>query len=143
MILCTGGESCGTRLAVEIVESLGGEAIHRSFPHGGKWPALATIEFDAAIVMTRDWWSAIPSQVKAKHVSKPEKAEQRLRRAYAEIPAQLNELEKPWRFVSYEALIAHPNEAMSDIANWLDLREPVVIRDENRKWHEGPNAEKR
>lgn len=139
MILCTGGESCGTRLAAQIIEGLGGQALHQSVPHDRQWPRLDRFEFEAAIVMTRDWWCAMPSQMAAQHVATCLGAEHNLRNAYTAITAQLNALDRPWRFVSYEALTAEPREVITNLAEWLDLDAPGedlvnTIRDENRKW---------
>jgi len=142
IVLCTGAESTGTRLASRLVEQMGAEALHRSVPHGGReagerhWPALSRLQWDAAVVMTRDWWAAVPSQL-TRHVETEKEAWHNLQRAYAELTRQLQRSGKPWRFVSYESLVARPQVVVENIAEWLGLHTAGVteeIRDGNEKW---------
>lgn len=140
VVLCTGGESCGTRLAGRLVEQMGGEAVHRSVPHGWQgghrvWPVLSQIQFDAAIVMVRDWSCAIESQLRARHVRSRHEALANLQAAYGVIPGMLEG--SSWRYVSYEALVQRPQVTIRQVADWLGLDASGVtetVTDENAKW---------
>src|SRR5690606_16514609 len=119
-----------------LIDQMGGTGVHRSCPHDREWPNLTGIAFDAAVVMTRDWTAAIESQLHAGHVEDRPTAEEHLQRAYPHLLRQLERLGRPWRLVSYEALILHQAGVLAGLAAWLGLNpggvlEPVT--DENTK----------
>lgn len=137
-VLCTGGESTGTRLATRLLTEMGAEAIHRSFPHGGQWPNLSEIEFDAAVVMARIWEPTVKSQVKARHVAVEAKGWSNLQEAYPLILSQIGP--RPWVLVTYEGLYQYPAMTIRSILasieglHWPSAEIVLELRDENRKY---------
>lgn len=135
-VLCTGGESTGTRLAQRLLADMGADAIHRSFPHGGEWPDLNTIDFDAAVVMARLWVPTTKSQVRAGHVAARYVAYANLWEAYPRILSGIGS--KPWVLITFEGLYQYPGLAIQSILDTIPgLHWPenaLDIRDENRKW---------
>lgn len=138
-VLCVGGESTGTRLMTEIVAALGGDPIHRSFPYGVEhgWPDLSQIEFDAAVVMVRNWAATIKSQLKVGHVQSRYAGLLNLQDAYQKIFAGLTSI--PYVVVPYEALVHDTKMTIESIqfaipGLTLDGAKIPVITDENKKW---------
>ena len=164
-ILVFGPESSGTRLWTQILIAAGchGSAEHyqswdgkppvgdlivwrRSFPHSGKWPVVrhmverledAGYDDVQALVATRDWHATIQSQIKHGHVRSREKALLHLRRAYPTIFGQLDDCRIPFEVVSFEALVARPEQYMAVTLASLGMGPPrgIDIYDANAKWY--------
>lgn len=147
MVLCTGGESCGTRLACWLVGQLGAEPFHQSYPHGWKsrqrvWPDYAELHenyrFTAAVVIVRDWHCAALSQARRGHVRSLDAAYDHLRRAAVGVPAAVAALDIPWLQLDYELVVAEPDHAAAQVAALLGV-DPIpldkgAVYDGNRKW---------
>jgi hypothetical protein len=129
--LVYGAESSGTRLLTRILILAGcsGDDGHeqrwdnlapsgdlvvwrRSFPHAREVPdvvamadRLRLLGYSVqALVISRDWYAAARSQVKAGHVPDVVMAERNLSNAYPYIFRGLAAANCPWRGVSYESL---------------------------------------
>lgn len=117
---------------------MGAEAIHRSFPHGGQWPNLSEIDFDAAVVMARVWEPTVKSQVNARHVASVEAGYLNLRDAYPRILSQIGP--RPWVLVTFEGLYQYPAMTIRSILatipdlHWPSAELVLELRDENRKY---------
>lgn len=126
VILVTGAESSGTRLAARILNRMGAQTIHRSYPHGGQWPIFSELHFDGAVVMVRDWGFAAESQVDRGHVQTKAQAYRHLARAAVEVPLQLAG-RCPWLTVAYGALVAHPEVVTATLAEFFGLNADVQL----------------
>jgi len=119
----------------------------RSYPHFKEiiWPdvremvkLLPGYEFQT-VVTTRDWWSMASSQVaNRKGVHSYEDAYDRIKRAFANIKMQLQDLKLEPVTVSYEGLILNPPQVTSGLSQKLNISEAdltgLEIRNENLKW---------
>jgi hypothetical protein len=87
-----------------------------------------------ALVTTRDWTAAAPSQVAAGHVPDLTTAKANLQEAYRKIFTGLGDL--PVTLVSYESLTTNP-QASRHLVRSLGLTpvsELEALTDENLKW---------
>jgi hypothetical protein len=123
-----GGESCGTRLMSQLLAKAGCEVLHRSFPYEGAhlrhWPddPLRAYDADGYVVMTRDWWAAARSQVRAGHVASEELAFANLQEATCRIAQLVHG--KQWRAVGYEGFVQRPQVVFDNLSDWLGL--PII-----------------
>lgn len=135
-----GGESCGTRLMSTLLAKAGCEVLHRSFPYEGShlrhWPDEPVREYgpDAFVVMTRDWWAAAPSQVRAGHVADLDTAFANLQEATSRIAALVRG--RHWRAVGYESLVQRPQVVFDNLCEWLGVARVEVgeIFDGNERY---------
>lgn len=118
----------------------------RSIPHGKQWIDISDMinvlkERHYAvhvIVVTRDPFSAIHSQLKWRHVKKLEKGKANVSRAYLHIFQHLSRSKTPYTLVSYESLAFYP-KAQDFLLEQIGLELPErrwPIYDGNRKWHD-------
>lgn len=141
-----GGESSGTRLMARLLSRAGCEVLHRSFPYEGAplrhWPmaAVAGYEPDAVVVMTRDWWASVPSQVRAGHVPDEATALANLRHAW-QLTAQVA-AGHDWVAVGYESLVQRPAVVVANVCHWLGIPAPDVgeIFDGNNRYLGDPSV---
>lgn len=124
-VAVVGGESCGTRLMAGLLADAGCEVLHRSYPYEGShlrhWPDLPVREYDpeVVVVMTRDWWAAAPSQVRAGHVADLDVAFANLQEASVRIAALVQH--RQWRSVAYESLVQRPQVVLDNLCQWLGV----------------------
>lgn len=164
--LVLGAESTGTRLVTRLLLASGcvGDGDHvqrwdsetptdplvvwrRSIPHNKVWPdiggmadSLRALGYDvSAIVTSRDWSAAVPSQVAIGHVPDAETALRQTRAAYPYIFAALLRHGIPYVLASYESLVTRP-EAIGRLCDLLGLprAEHEDVVDGNEKWFSGP-----
>lgn len=118
----------------------------RSIPHGKQWVDIADMinilkERHYAvhvIVVTRDPFSAIHSQLKWRHVKSMEKGKANISRAYLHIFQHLSRSKTPYTLVNYESLATYP-KAQDFLLEQIGLELPErrwPIYDGNRKWHD-------
>jgi|GEM_PF-373730 len=118
----------------------------RSIPHGKQWIDISDMinvlkERHYAvhvIVVTRDPFSAIHSQLKWRHVKSIEKGKANVSRAYLHIFQHLSRSKTPYTLVNYESLASYP-KAQDFLLEQIGL--PLAERrwpiyDGNRKWHD-------
>jgi hypothetical protein len=118
----------------------------RSVPHLKHWPDIRGM-IDVlerrgytvhAIVVHRDRYAAIQSQLKWRHVADPEVARANIERAYPYIFAHLQAAAVKSTVVNYESL-AHYPAAQDDLLEELGLDAPserLEVWDANRKWYD-------
>lgn len=147
--LVLGPESSGTRLMTSILINAGcsGSADHeqpfdkkiegdlivwrRSFPHNGKWPKIRLLLKQLGgysvtiVVMVRDWYYLISSQVAGGHTQTAIEANDNAATAYVEIFSQLKNI--PFIVVSYESLILNGEKAQINMLNELGLPIPETF----------------
>ncbi len=118
----------------------------RSIPHGKQWIDISDMinilkERHYAVhvvVVTRDPFSAIHSQLKWRHVKSLEKGKANVSRAYLHIFRHLSRSRTPYTLVSYESLASYP-KAQDFLLEQIGLELPErrwPIYDGNRKWHD-------
>jgi hypothetical protein len=146
--LVTGAESTGTRLVTRILIGGGciGDGDHeqrwdsalptseplvvirRSLPHGGAWPDLERLlrtleerEYSTyGVITTRDWATVVRSQLRDhQHATSADEAIAHMRTAYAVALRAL--ADRPYWFVSYEALVRTGRAAAERLAEQLEL----------------------
>ena len=93
-----------------------------------------------AVVMTRDWFSQVESQVAVGHVGTREQAAANLRNAYVWIFRELEQSAAPFYVVSYEALCQRPDAVMKRLCTalgleWHEGMLPEPVNDENAKYY--------
>ena len=117
----------------------------RSIPHGKQWVDISDMinilkERHYAvhvIVVTRDPFSAIQSQLKWRHVEDGEKGKANISRAYLHIFQHLLRAKIPYTLVNYESLASYP-KAQDFLLEQIGLELPErrwPVYDGNRKWH--------
>lgn len=142
-----GAESSGTRLMTRILQAAGAEAQHRSFPYGfpdspdevRRWPVREVEEFwpHAVVVMVRDWWATMESQVAAGYVRGSDEAWANLRSAYLRIGEMVAAIQVPWYVVTYAGLVQRPDVVVGWLCDELGLPVPDLdeeIVDGNAKY---------
>lgn len=118
----------------------------RSLPHGKKWINIKAMIRDLrsrgylsyVIVVTRDTYSGLQSQLKWSHVEDIEAGQANISKAYLHIFRHLFKTRVPFTVVNYEALALYP-KAQDFLLEQLGLPQPErrwPIYDGNRKWHE-------
>lgn len=118
----------------------------RSIPHGKQWVDIEDMinilrERRYAVhvvVVTRDPFSAINSQLKWRHVKSLEKGKANVSRAYLHIFQHLSQSKTPYTLVNYESLASYP-KAQDFLLEQIGLELPErrwPIYDGNRKWHD-------
>ena len=165
-VLVLGPESSGTRLITRILIAAGchGQDGHqqewdralpgdgrsplvwrRSFPHGGRWPDVATMVHRLrqrgyavkAVILAREPQALERSQLRAGHVGDVEEARRRIQEAYRRILTGLAEAGVAYILVPYEALVLHPAPVQAYLARRLGLPVApyVTVYDGNEKWY--------
>jgi hypothetical protein len=120
----------------------------RSVPHLRNWPDIAAMVETLrrrgyevrAIVVHRDRYAAIRSQLKWRHVPDVATARANIARAYPHVFAHLQAAAVPATCVTYESLVQHP-AARDELLTELGLeppKTPLETWDGNRKWYEEP-----
>ncbi|MEM6797289.1 MAG: hypothetical protein AAF725_25180, partial [Acidobacteriota bacterium] len=118
----------------------------RSVPHLLRWPDLAGMALDLemrgylvhVVVVHRERYPAIQSQLKWRHVASEAEAEANIERAYRHIFGHIEAADLPSTMVSYESLLADPG-AQARLLSALGLEapeEPLELWDGNKKWIE-------
>lgn len=132
-VVCTGPESSGTRLLTQIVAGMGVEAVHRSIPQGNDWEWYQREDYDAAVVIVRDFYPAARSKVTNRHCGDLGTSERELREAIAVIPM----LPYRWTLVTFSNLVTRPEKVAEEIAEFLGVEVGPLpeIRDANAKWY--------
>lgn len=116
----------------------------RSMPHDGKWVDIEEMVrvlrargyAVTCLVVARDRYCALRSQLKWRHVNDLETGEARIDQAHRHIAAALDRAEAPCVAVNYDALVKHP-ETQDILLERLGLELPVdrlEVWDGNRKW---------
>ncbi|MEM1182729.1 MAG: hypothetical protein AAGM22_30575 [Acidobacteriota bacterium] len=116
----------------------------RSVPHLRRWPDLHKMAVDLemrgyrvhVVVVTRERYPAIQSQLKWRHVEDGAQATANIERAYRHIFGHIEAADVTSTVVSYEALVADP-KAQDRLLAALGLDappEPLELWDGNRKW---------
>lgn len=134
MIVACGGQSNGTRLLTRIIATSGEDVIHRSLPHGGQWWKWTDFPPGTRfVVIIRDIRMAIASEVRINpHLDNiarlSEINQKKSLRWLRRIPNAY--------FVSYEELVASPDEVVSRMSRdlGLNLSVPEEIYDANEKY---------
>lgn len=112
----------------------------RSYPHGGEWPDLAPIvaRFEGlgyevrVVVIVRSMQYTARSR-RDRHGVKD--AMRRVQRAFATIGAQLQEVERPFVWITYEELVHRPASTLGWLFGWAGLKTPKIkIKDGNAKY---------
>ena len=156
-IICTGAESSGSRLAVEIIEAGGYErddafisgaeriVIHRSLPHGPVMPDLAGMVnvlrgrgYNVrALVMVRNPFVVAESQVQAGHAVDTGQAFAKQEAALAFVGQQFEHCRCPFLILPYEALVANSDEVQAQLAVYLELPDSpsVEVYNGNEKYY--------
>lgn len=164
--LVLGAQASGTRLMTSLLMNAGcwGDDGHtqrldtvipdqpliawrRSFPHGGNWPDVANLEHvltisgyeTTAIITNRDWHAMAHSQMKEPYA--PEFAPTlevtiaNIQKAYTTI---FQNLDIPFYVVSYEALVARPQQGVNALLSMIGLPQikGTHIYDGNGKYYE-------
>lgn len=139
-ILATGPEASGNRMLARMLTEAGAVVLHKPMPMSthsevyaatdGLWTDFAALDWDAAVVIHRDWRCTIRGQVEAGHVRDEEHAAARTRTAIANIYSQLAHLARPWFTVTYESL--RSPQAVADLCDLLGLDATAV----RTKWHD-------
>jgi hypothetical protein len=117
----------------------------RSLPHGKAWVDLCgMIELlrarsyaVTALVVTRDRYCALQSQLKWHHVGDLATGEANVERAWRHIFGHLERARVPFVVASYEALVSYP-QAQDRLLESLGLTPPaarLAVWDGNRKWY--------
>lgn len=157
-IIVTGAESSGTRLMANIIEAGGYThddameceaeqiVIHRSVPYGPQMPNLAGMVNQLrgkgygvrAVVMVRNPFAVAASQVAAGHSVDMGQAFQKQQAAFSFIGEQLGHVRCDFLPLTYETLVARPEELQAEIAAHFELPEVpnVEVTDENGKYYE-------
>lgn len=145
-ILVTGPEASGNRMLCRMLTEAGATVLHHPMPMSthahrypdGLWTDFATLEWDAAVVITRDPIPTIGGQVAQGHARDIAHATERTRKALVNIYGQLGLTDRPWWPVTYEGLARR--EAVLGLCGLLGLDgEPITEwRDANAKWYGGP-----
>lgn len=117
----------------------------RSIPHGKQWIDIVSLITDLrekdykvkAIVVTRELYPAVESQMKWRHVDSRSDGRKNVQAAYLHIFAQLGRVGIPFVVASYEALVNYP-EAQDYLLKELGI--PLPARrldtwDGNKKWY--------
>ena len=118
----------------------------RSVPHLAHWPdvrgMVASLEARGyevrAVVVHREPYAAIQSQLKWRHVADAATARAHIERAYPYVFAHLEEAAVPATLVGYESLVHEP-AAQDALLEELGLPVPaerLEVWDGNRKWHD-------
>ena len=92
-------------------------AVIRSFPHGGEWPdlpvILATLRHSGflvtVLVTCRDWSAGRPGRMERGHLGDDATQQAAYRRIFAGLGTT------PFRLVSYESLVLHPERAVAHL----------------------------
>lgn len=122
-------------------------AWYRSLPHGGKWadvPAkvreLRGYGYDVrALVMCREWYCTVRSQLHVGHVRTEQEAFENLQRAYPFIFGHLSTLRVSYVMVPYASLVYGGPRAVRVLFDLLGLPAPVEYEapvDANNKWYD-------
>jgi hypothetical protein len=117
----------------------------RSTPHLKEWSDLAALmnglmdkDYDVkAVVVVRELYPTVESQMKWRHVSSPGEGRQNVQRAYLHIFRQLDRVGIPFVVASYEALVNYP-EAQDCLLMELGIALPperLEVWDGNKKWY--------
>ena len=125
----------------------------RSIPHQRAWSNIDSMVHSleeagyevTAIVVTRDRYAAIQSQLKWRHVPDATTARANISRAWVHIFDHLDRAGCPFLVVSYEALVRHraaQDRLLEELGLPLDGDRPDVW-DGNRKWYAGEVAAER
>ena len=150
--LVLGPESSGTRMMTRLLMAAGcqGDGGHeqhwddalpedvspivwrRSLPHGGEWPSLDLMTHRLrehgytvyAVVMARDWTAVAQSQMEHWGHSW-ETALDNLQTAYPYIFASLLKFQVPYVMVSYENLVQHGPQSLTDLLGSIGLVPPA------------------
>ena len=118
----------------------------RSIPHGKQWVDIEDMinilkerRYSVhVIVLSRDPFSAIQSQLKWRHVKDMEKGMANISRAYLHIFQHLLRSKTPYTLFNYESLASYP-KAQDFLLEQIGLELPErrwPIYDGNRKWHD-------
>ncbi|MEO1367432.1 MAG: hypothetical protein AAFX50_09660, partial [Acidobacteriota bacterium] len=118
----------------------------RSVPHLRRWPDLAATAADLemrgyqvhVVVVTRERYPAIQSQLKWRHVASEEEAAAHIEKAYRHIFAHVEAADLRSTVVSYESLTADshgPVRLLSGLGLEVPGR-PLEVWDGNWKWNE-------
>lgn len=150
--LVLGPESSGTRMMTKLLIAAGciGDGDHeqrwdehlpegetpivwrRSLPHGGEWPSLDLMTHRLrersyrvhAVVMARDWTAVARSQ--QEHWGHTwETALHNIRTAYPYIFSSLLKFQVPYVMVSYESLVQHGSQSLSELLGSIGLVPPA------------------
>lgn len=115
-----------------MVNNLGVKSVHRSVPHAEQWWTAPPV--DRIIVIVRDPFITEVSATEAGHPRVWQGLEAtfpyRITHAWEVIVDKVREAGVPWIPLTYEGLLARPQETMDNVARWLDvepqpLPEPV------------------
>lgn len=104
----------------------------------GVWTDFSLIEWEAAVVIQRDFNCTVKAQVAAGHVKNEKRAIERTRQALANIYGQLSVINRPFFTVSYESL-ARP-EALVNLCGRIKLDSSKIKttwHDANAKYYGG------
>lgn len=116
--------------------------LRRSYPHGGKWPVLAAIvaRFERlgyevrVVLIVRSMQFTMASR--RQHIAAD--VEQRAREALRFIGRQLGEVDVPFAWMTYEALVQYPAASITWLLGWCELPTrqagAVKIKDGNKKY---------
>ena len=134
---CIGSGSMAQPFELPTYESP--SVIVRSFPHGNDWPDLRDVYHALrdrgymvrVLIPVRDPWCVVQSQHSRQH-HPPELALANVRRTYADIFAQLGQLNVWWLLVPYEAMVLHPVQAVRRLLELLglptdNLGSPIIV----------------
>lgn len=124
----------------------------RSIPHGKQWINLTKMILDLkergyqvkAIVVTRDTYAALQSQLKWQHVKNEEIGKEHISQAYLHIFRHLLASGTEYILVNYEAFANYP-KAQDFLLEQLGLELPKrrwPVYDGNQKWHDYPSKNK-
>ena len=113
----------------------------RSLPHAGDWPdlneladRLQLLGYEArVIVIVRDHYSAVRSQVSQIHAATTEEAERRIPEALRRIFEFITRRELPARLFTYEGLVHQPEAFQLAMQEWGMEVNPKPF-DANRKY---------
>jgi hypothetical protein len=131
-------------MLVRMLTEAGATVLHHPMPmsthtsEDGVWTVFSRLEWDAAVVITRDFHCTIKAQVEAGHVRDEAHAIERTRAALTNIYVQLGICNKPWFPVTYESL-ARPGavHALCRLLGLDDLKVRTVWHDANAKHYGG------
>lgn len=124
-----------------------------SAPHGGEWPQIRDIAeqlrangyLPQAVVIVRDQYPTIQSQLKWHHKNNYPDAQQSIQLAYTHIFKELAEGDVSYSVTTFESLTGEP-KAAERLLEQLELKVPAdydfsKIKDANSKWFQADSLE--